>query len=53
MSDKLNPFLNARKQIKQACELYDNCKNDINNYEVIATPKRISTQVNIPVKMDN
>jgi glutamate dehydrogenase/leucine dehydrogenase len=52
MSDKLNPFLNAKKQIKQACELYENCKNDVNGYELISIPKRI-LEVNIPVKMDD
>ncbi len=52
MTDKLNPFLNARRQIKQACELYWNCKADINQYELISSPKRI-IEINIPVRMDN
>ncbi len=52
MSDKLNPFLNARKQLKEACELYWNCKNDNNQYELISHPKRI-IEINIPVRMDD
>jgi glutamate dehydrogenase len=45
-------FLNAQKQMKQACNLYDDCRLDTNKYEVISHPKRI-LEVNIPVKMDN
>lgn len=52
MNDNLNPFLNARKQLKQACDLYWNCKDDINQYELISSPKRI-IEVNIPVRMDD
>jgi len=52
MIDRLNPFLNARKQLRQACDLYGNCRDDINQYELISTPKRI-IEVNIPVRMDN
>jgi len=52
MSDKLNPFLNARRQLKQACELYWDCKSDINQYELISHPKRI-IEINIPVRMDD
>jgi len=52
MKDKLNPFLNARIQLKQACDLYGNCREDINQYELISHPKRI-IEVNIPVRMDD
>jgi hypothetical protein len=52
MKDRLNPFLNARKQLRQACDLYGNCREDINQYELISHPRRI-IEVNIPVRMDN
>jgi len=52
MSDKLNPFLNAKKQLKLACDLYWDCRDDINQYELISHPKRI-IEVNIPVRMDD
>jgi len=52
MSDKLNPFLNARKQLKEACSLYWECSGDTNQYELISHPKRI-IEVNIPVRMDD
>lgn len=52
MSNKLNPFLNARRQIKQAFNLYWNCKDDLNQYELLSSPKRV-IEVNIPVRMDN
>ncbi|MFK7780306.1 MAG: Glu/Leu/Phe/Val dehydrogenase [Candidatus Gracilibacteria bacterium] len=52
MSDKLNSFLNAKKQLKQACDLYGDCRDDINQYELISHPKRI-IEVNIPVRMDD
>jgi len=45
-------FLNAQKQIRQACDLYGECRLDQNKYEVISVPKRI-LEVNIPVRMDN
>ncbi len=45
-------FLNAQKQMRQACDLYDGCRLDTNKYELISQPKRI-LEVNIPVKMDN
>jgi hypothetical protein len=41
MWDKLNTFTNARKQLKVACDLYWDCKSDINQYELISHPKRI------------
>jgi len=52
MIDNLNPLLNARTQLKQACDLYGNCRDDINQYELISHPKRI-IEVNIPVRMDD
>lgn len=45
-------FLNARRQIREACNLYDECKLDDNKYEMISHPRRI-IEINIPVKMDN
>ncbi len=45
-------FENARKQIRQACDLYDECRLDENKYELISHPRRI-LEVNIPVMMDN
>ena len=45
-------FENARKQMRQACDLYDGCRLDTNKYELISHPKRI-IEVNIPVKMDD
>lgn len=47
-----NAFEHAQNQIKKACELYDKCEIQWNNYEVISQPKRI-LEVSIPVKMDN
>ena len=54
MSDtaSLDAFINARKQIKQACSLYGECNDDANKYELISHPKRI-LEVNIPVRMDD
>ena len=34
-------FENARKQMRQACDLYDGCRLDTNKYELISHPKRI------------
>lgn len=45
-------FINAQKQMRQACDLYDGCRLDTNKYELISHPKRI-LEVNIPVKMDD
>lgn len=50
--DMLDAFKNAQRQIKTACNLYDECKLDENHYEVISNPKRI-IEVNIPVRMDD
>jgi glutamate dehydrogenase len=52
MSEKNNPFINAKRQLKQACELYKNCNSDVNQYELISYPKRI-IEINIPVRMDD
>lgn len=48
----MNPFLNAQKQVKSACNLFWECSIDLNNYELIAHPKRV-IEINIPVRMDN
>lgn len=45
-------FENAQQQIRQACDLYWECRIDHNKYEMISVPKRI-LEVNIPVMMDN
>ncbi len=50
--DMIDAFKNAQKQIKTACDLYDECRLNSNNYEIISNPKRI-IEVNIPVKMDD
>lgn len=47
-----NAFANARKQIRHACDLYDECKLDNNKYELVSHPRRI-IEVNIPVRMDD
>lgn len=48
----LDEFLNAQLQIKQACDLYWECSDHVNKYELISHPKRI-IEINIPVRMDN
>jgi len=45
-------FKNAQKQIRHACDLYDECRLDTNKYEIISNPRRV-IEVNIPVRMDN
>lgn len=45
-------FSNARKQIRHACDLYEECRIDNNKYELISHPRRI-IEVNIPVRMDD
>ena len=52
MTDTINPFINTQKQIKKACNMYKNCKNDENQYELLSHPRRI-LKINIPVRMDN
>lgn len=44
-------FENALKQIRHACDMYDECRLDTNKYELISHPRRI-IEVHIPVKMD-
>ena len=48
----INPFLNAQLQVKEACNLFGECSNDVSKYEVLSQPKRI-IEVNIPVRMDD
>jgi glutamate dehydrogenase len=48
----IDAFENARKQMRNACDLYDGCRLDANKYELISHPKRI-IEINIPVRMDN
>ncbi|MDC0506039.1 Glu/Leu/Phe/Val dehydrogenase [Candidatus Gracilibacteria bacterium] len=45
-------FENAQKQMRQACDLYGECRDDQNKYEIISHPKRI-LEVQIPVRMDD
>jgi len=45
-------FKNAQLQIRNACDLYDECRLDVNKYELISRPRRI-LEINIPVRMDN
>jgi glutamate dehydrogenase/leucine dehydrogenase len=48
----IDAFENARKQMRNACDLYDGCRLDTNKYELISHPSRI-IEINIPVRMDN
>jgi len=48
----MDAFENAREQIKKSCNLYDECKNSQNSYELISHPRRV-IEVNIPVVMDD
>jgi glutamate dehydrogenase len=52
MTETLNPFINAQRQIKKACNMYKSCKNNENQYELLSHPRRI-LKINIPVRMDN
>nr|MDD3720105.1 Glu/Leu/Phe/Val dehydrogenase [Candidatus Gracilibacteria bacterium] len=45
-------FENAQNQIRHACNLYDECRIDVNKFELVSHPRRI-IEVNIPVRMDN
>lgn len=49
MNDNLNPFLNAQKQLKDAC---DKLGLDAAVYEQLKQPKKV-LEVAIPVKMDD
>lgn len=48
-NDNLNPYLNAQKQVKNAC---DKLGADPAVYELLKQPMRV-LEVSIPVKMDN
>lgn len=52
MSEKINPFKNARKQLKQACELSGQCESVSSQFEIISRPRRV-IEINIPVRMDD
>jgi glutamate dehydrogenase len=53
MKGKINDaFENAKIQIRSACSLYDECREDTNEYELITHPKRV-LEVSIPVRMDD
>ena len=43
---------NARKQLKKACTISNECRLDMNELEVISHPKRV-IQINIPIRMHN
>ena len=45
-------FKNARKQLRYACDLFDECRLDNDFYEMISHPKRV-IEISIPVRMDN
>ena len=47
-----NVYETARKQIRNACELFDECRIDNSLYEIISHPHRI-IEINIPVRLDN
>lgn len=47
-----NAFENAKKQMRNACDLYDECSLDTNKYELISHHKRI-IEIQIPVRMDD
>jgi len=49
MSETLNPFLNAQRQVKKAC---DKLKLDPSVYELLKEPEKVLI-VSIPVKMDD
>lgn len=47
-----NPLLNAQKQIRTACDLYQWCREDEDKISIISHPRRV-IEVSIPVKMDD
>ncbi|MDD2907705.1 MAG: Glu/Leu/Phe/Val dehydrogenase [Candidatus Gracilibacteria bacterium] len=51
MTSNINPFENAKKQVKQAIDILNN-PSYTSKLEVISNPKRI-LEVSIPVKMDD
>ena len=48
----LDAFVNAQKQLKKACSLFEGCHKNQNKFTIISHPKRI-LEVTIPVKMDS
>ena len=53
MQDQIHDaFENAKKQVRKACNLYEECTSDENQYELISHPRRI-IEVHIPVRMDS
>lgn len=53
MEEKIiDAFENAKKQIWSACTIYEECTEDMNEYELITHPKRV-IEVSIPVRMDS
>jgi len=45
-------FKNAQKQLKKACELFEDCNKNQNTFAIINEPKRV-LEVAIPVEMDD
>lgn len=52
MNDNLNPFLNAKIQLRNAFNLSTEMKNIEDKFELLSNPKRI-LEISIPVRMDN
>ena len=52
LQQNLDAFKNAQEQLKKACSLFEDCKQDENKFKIISYPKRI-LEVSIPVKMDD
>lgn len=52
IDNSLDAFINAQKQLKKACWLFDYCGKNQNKFTIISHPKRI-LEVSIPVKMDD
>ena len=50
--NSLDAFENAKKQLKNACDLFENCEKNQNRFAMISHPKRI-IEVSIPVEMDD
>jgi len=50
--NSLDAFLNAQKQLKKACSLFEGCEKNQDKFAIISNPKRI-LEVSIPVKMDD
>jgi len=49
---RLDPFENAKLQIRNACSLYNDCSMSENNFLLLSNPYRV-LELSIPVKMDN